>query len=45
MMAMRNASDAADDMIKELNLSFNKARQAGITQEISEIVGGVAALE
>ncbi|MFA4831079.1 MAG: ATP synthase F1 subunit gamma [Patescibacteria group bacterium] len=45
MMAMRNASDAADDMIKELNLSFNKARQAGITQEISEIVGGTAALE
>jgi len=45
MMAMRNASDAADDMIKELNLNFNKARQAAITQEISEIVGGVAALE
>ncbi|MFA5174892.1 MAG: ATP synthase F1 subunit gamma [Patescibacteria group bacterium] len=44
MMAMRNASDAAEDMIKELNYNFNKARQAGITQEISEIVGGVAAL-
>jgi len=45
MMAMRTASDAADDMIKELNLNFNKARQAAITQEISEIVGGAAALE
>lgn len=45
MLAMRNASDAANDMIKELNYSFNKARQAAITQEISEIVGGAAALE
>lgn len=45
MMAMRNASDAAEDMIKELNLNFNKARQAGITQEIAEIAGGAAALE
>lgn len=45
MMAMRNASDAAKDMIKELNYTFNKARQAAITQEISEIVGGAAALE
>ncbi len=44
MLAMRNASDAATDMIKELNYSFNKARQAAITQEISEIVGGAAAL-
>ena len=45
MMAMRNASDAADDMVKELNLNFNKARQAAITQEIAEIAGGAAALE
>lgn len=45
MLAMRNASDAADDMIKELNLNFNKARQAAITQEIAEIAGGAAALE
>ncbi len=45
MMAMRNASDAAEDMISELNLNFNKARQAGITQEIAEIAGGAAALE
>ena len=45
MLAMRSASDAADDMISELNLNYNKARQAAITQEISEIVGGAAALE
>ncbi len=45
MVAMRTASDAAGDMIKELNLNFNKARQAGITQEIAEIAGGAAALE
>ncbi len=45
MMAMRNASDAAVEMIGELNLNFNKARQAGITQEIAEIAGGAAALE
>ena len=45
MMAMRSASDAAEDMIEELNLNFNKARQAGITQEIAEIAGGAAALE
>lgn len=44
MIAMRNASDAAEDMIEELNHNFNKARQAAITQEISEIVGGAAAL-
>lgn len=44
MMAMRNASDAAGDMIDGLNLSFNKARQAAITQEIAEIAGGAAAL-
>lgn len=45
MMAMRNASDSAKEIIKELQYSFNKARQASITQEISEIVGGAAALE
>ena len=44
MMAMRNASDAAEDMIKELNHNFNKARQAAITKEILDIVGGAAAL-
>lgn len=45
MMAMRNATDAAKEIIKELNYTYNKARQASITQEISEIVGGAAALE
>lgn len=45
MVAMKNASEAAKDMISELNLTFNKARQAGITQEIAEIAGGAAALE
>lgn len=45
MVAMKNASEAAGDMIKELNLTYNKARQAAITQEIAEIVGGAAALE
>ncbi|PIY93414.1 MAG: ATP synthase F1 subunit gamma [Candidatus Magasanikbacteria bacterium CG_4_10_14_0_8_um_filter_32_14] len=44
MMAMKNAGDSASDMIKELNLTYNKTRQAGITQEIAEIAGGAAAL-
>ena len=45
MISMKNASEAADDMIKNLSLIFNKARQASITQEIAEIAGGAAALE
>lgn len=45
MLAMRNATDAAGEMIGELTLAFNQARQAGITQEIAEISGGKAALE
>ncbi|NLJ73630.1 MAG: ATP synthase F1 subunit gamma [Firmicutes bacterium] len=45
MTAMRNASDNAGELIKELNLSFNRARQAVITKEIAEIVGGADALE
>lgn len=45
MMAMKNASTAAGEMIDALTLEFNKARQAAITREISEIVGGAAALE
>lgn len=44
MVAMKNASDAAGEMIEELQYNFNKARQAAITQEIAEIVGGAAAL-
>ncbi len=44
MMAMKNASDAAGEMIDDLTLAFNKARQAGITQEISEISAGMASV-
>lgn len=45
MVAMKSASDAAGDMISELNLNYNKARQAGITQEIAEISAGAAAFK
>ncbi|ERJ11459.1 ATP synthase F1 subunit gamma [Haloplasma contractile] len=45
MTAMKNATDNAIDLIDTLTLHYNRARQAAITQEISEIVGGVAALE
>lgn len=45
MLAMRNASDAATDMIDGLTLVYNQARQASITREIAEISGGKAALE
>jgi len=44
MMAMKAATDNAGDMIEQLQLVYNKARQAAITQEISEIVGGAAAV-
>ena len=44
MVAMKSASDNAGDLIDELQLAYNKARQASITQEISEIVGGAAAV-
>jgi len=44
MIAMKNATDNAGDLISELQLVYNKARQAAITQEISEIVGGAAAV-
>ena len=44
MIAMKSASDNAGDLISELQLVYNKARQAAITQEISEIVGGAAAV-
>ena len=45
MVAMKNATDNAGELIKELQLIYNKARQASITQEIAEIVGGAAAIE
>jgi F-type H+-transporting ATPase subunit gamma len=44
MVAMKSASDNAGDLIDELQLVYNKARQAAITQEISEIVAGAAAV-
>ena len=44
MVAMKAATDNAGELIDELNLIYNKARQAAITQEISEIVGGAAAV-
>ncbi len=44
MIAMKNASDNAGDLIDELGLVYNKARQAAITQELSEIAGGAAAV-
>ena len=44
MVAMKAASDNAADLIDELQLIYNKNRQAAITQEISEIISGAAAL-
>jgi F-type H+-transporting ATPase subunit gamma len=44
MVAMKSATDNAGDIIEGLQLQYNKARQAAITQEISEIVGGAAAV-
>ncbi len=43
--AMKNATDNASDMLKVLGRTYNRARQANITQEIAEIVGGAAALQ
>ena len=45
MNAMSNATDNADDLMHKLDLYYNKVRQAGITTELTEIVGGAAALE
>ncbi|MDA9626747.1 F0F1 ATP synthase subunit gamma [Pseudomonadota bacterium] len=44
MLAMKNATENAGDLIKELELLYNNVRQAAITQELSEIVGGAAAV-
>jgi F-type H+-transporting ATPase subunit gamma len=44
MVAMKAASDNAGNLIDELQLVYNKARQAAITQEIAEIVSGAAAV-
>lgn len=45
MAAMDNATSNADEMLRKLNIFYNRARQAAITKEISEIVGGAAALQ
>jgi F-type H+-transporting ATPase subunit gamma len=45
MVAMRQATDAAHDMVADLTLTYNKARQELITGELLDIVGGKAALE
>jgi F-type H+-transporting ATPase subunit gamma len=45
MVAMKNASDNALEIEKELTLTYNKARQEQITSELLDIVGGAAALE
>lgn len=45
MTAMKNATDNAKELISDLTVLYNRARQAAITQEITEIVGGAAALE
>ena len=44
-LTMESATDNAEDMIKNLTLEFNKARQASITKEMLEIVGGAEALK
>lgn len=43
MMAMQNASDSASSMLRELSIQYNRARQAAITQEITEVCGGAKA--
>jgi F-type H+-transporting ATPase subunit gamma len=45
MVAMRSATDAAKELIDDLTLTYNKARQSGITGELMDIIGGTAALE
>jgi F-type H+-transporting ATPase subunit gamma len=45
MTAMDNATENANELLKELRINYNKARQEAITRELSEIVGGAAALE
>ena len=43
MMAMQAATDSAKDMLKELDILYNRARQAAITQEITEVIAGAKA--
>jgi F-type H+-transporting ATPase subunit gamma len=44
MVAMRSATDAANDMVQDLTLTYNKARQDSITKELLDIAGGAEAL-
>jgi F-type H+-transporting ATPase subunit gamma len=44
MLAMKNATDNASDLVDDLRLAMNKARQGAITQELAEISGGVEAM-
>jgi F-type H+-transporting ATPase subunit gamma len=44
MVAMRNATDSANELIGDLTLEYNKARQEAITKELLDIAGGAAAL-
>jgi F-type H+-transporting ATPase subunit gamma len=45
MVAMKGATENADEMIKNLTRQYNRARQSQITRELAEIIGGAAALE
>jgi F-type H+-transporting ATPase subunit gamma len=44
MVAMKNATDNANDLVEDLTLAYNKARQASITTQILEVVSGAGAL-
>lgn len=45
MMAMKNATDNANDLVEDLTLAFNTVRQSSITQELAEITGGAEAIK
>ena len=45
MVAMKAATENADEMIRHLSMTYNRARQSQITSEITEIIGGVEALK
>jgi len=44
MVAMKNATDNANDLVEDLTLAYNKARQASITTQILEVISGAGAL-
>jgi F-type H+-transporting ATPase subunit gamma len=45
MVAMKSATENADEMIRDISQEYNRARQTQITSELAEIIGGAAALE